>query len=426
MINERLKPPRLVDLTDIQAKYLLDDFHRFTVLSAGRRSRKTLMGKAKLIRRACETVGNYFAAAPTIAQAKRIFWKDLVNWCYYFTKSINKTDMEIHLLNGSMIAVVGLDKAYRLEGSEWHGCLITEMGNIKSEVWQENIRPALSDTNGFAMLDGVPEGRNHYYDIALYSAGHSILPTTYPILGAYASRNDEWAFYTWFSSDVLSAGEIQQAQDELDEKTFKQEYEGSFESYEGLAYYSFSQDNIDNSIQYNSNYEVVVGHDFNVNPMSCALCHDIDGTIQQFGELYMRNANTYESGEKLRELFGVSNVKIYPDSSGKSRSSNATQSDLAILRGMGFRIYAKSSNPRVKDRVAAVNAKMRNAAGKVAYKINADNCKETIKDFQKVERDAYGDIVKDDLMRTHVSDALGYFIAYKYPLRKSVGKELMI
>ena len=77
--------------------------------------------------------------------------------------------MKVILKNGSMIQVIGLDKPERIEGMPWHGCHITEIGNIKETAWGENIRPVLSDTNGWAILDGVPEGINFLYDLALYA-----------------------------------------------------------------------------------------------------------------------------------------------------------------------------------------------------------------------------------------------------------------
>ena len=57
---------------------------RFIVLPCGRRSGKTEIAKRKLVLSAINpntgySDPNYFAAAPTHAQAKRIYWKDLKN-----------------------------------------------------------------------------------------------------------------------------------------------------------------------------------------------------------------------------------------------------------------------------------------------------------------------------------------------------------
>ncbi|WP_240444661.1 hypothetical protein, partial [Pseudomonas aeruginosa] len=50
---------------------------RFPLVPAGRRSGKTERFKRFLVKQAYVVVGQYFAAAPTHAQAKKIFWDDL-------------------------------------------------------------------------------------------------------------------------------------------------------------------------------------------------------------------------------------------------------------------------------------------------------------------------------------------------------------
>lgn len=50
---------------------------RFPLVPAGRRSGKTERFKRFLVKQANRIVGMYFAAAPTHAQAKKIFWDDL-------------------------------------------------------------------------------------------------------------------------------------------------------------------------------------------------------------------------------------------------------------------------------------------------------------------------------------------------------------
>jgi len=196
-------PTQLRNLTQRQIDFY-NDKHRFVILPAGRRSRKTLISKRKILLAALQNSDHkYFHGAPTRQQAKQIFWKDLLHYTSYFrSKPPNNTELYVTLHNGSEIHVIGLDRPERVEGQVWHGCHITEMGNIKDGAWEENIRPVLSDTKGFAILDGVPEGRNHYYDKALYASGGA-LPTTLPIKGAFAENPEdrEWAYFTWFSAD---------------------------------------------------------------------------------------------------------------------------------------------------------------------------------------------------------------------------------
>ena len=414
-------PQKIHSLTSIQKQFYGDN-HRFIVNSAGRRSRKTLLFMRKVLLHAMRNKETrFFHGAPTRQQAKDIFWKRLKKDTRIIqAKSPNETELYVQLINGSEIYVVGLDKPERIEGQEWHGCHITEMGNVKELAWPENIRPALSDTGGFAYLDGVPQGRNHYYDLALYAAG-GILPTTKPKLGAFAANPSDkfWSFYSWFSEDVLSQEEIISAKRELDERTYRQEYQGSFESYEGLAYYAFSKNNLKKNI-YDSNLFVHIGMDFNVDPMTATFNHIRSDDIFQFGEAYLPRSNTYEMSEHIKLKFPVENCIIYPDSTGKHESSNATESDISILKKAGFQIKARSSNPYQRDRINAVNSKLNAGNGEPHYFIDPDNCPKTINDYNKVETHADGRINKDGqkLGLTHISDAEGYLISYLYPIRE--------
>ena len=412
---------RLKNLTQTQIN-CYNDPHRFIVTPAGRRSRKTLIFKRKVFNAALEKSNHrYFHGAPTRQQAKDIFWKDLKRDTKLFrSKAPNETELYVTLMNGTEIHIIGLDKPERIEGQPWNGCHITEFPNIKDGAWEGNIRPALADTKGFAYLDGVPEGRNHYYNIALYACDQA-LPKTVPISGAfYVSKEDpEWCYYSWFSSDVLDAAEMAALKRQMDEKTYRQECEGSFESFEGLAYYTFGQHNLA-LIKYQPNKLVSIGMDFNVDPMTCVIGHIEADSFYQFGERYLKNSNTYEMVQNLFETFNPKQIEIYPDSTGKARESNATESDIAILKRAGLTIKAHSSNPYVKDRVNAVNSFCMDRDVNTRYRVNPETCPKTINDFNVVERldDGRLNVKQEERGLKHISDGLGYLVSYNWPVKK--------
>jgi len=141
----------LNELTPVQLQ-LYKDKHRFIVLTSGRRSKKTLISKRKLLKEALREPSKYFHGTPTHKQAKNIFWADLKRDTKLFrSKPPNETDRFVTLHNGSEIHVMGLDKPERIEGQVWHGCHISEIANIKPGAWEANIRPVLSDTGGWAI-----------------------------------------------------------------------------------------------------------------------------------------------------------------------------------------------------------------------------------------------------------------------------------
>ena len=416
---------KLHSLTPIQIKYYKDN-HRFAITSAGRRSRKTLISMRKLFIRALlesniEHGRRYFHGAPTRSQAKQIFWKRLkIETKPFWIKAPSESELIVFLIRGIEIHVVGLDKPERVEGTPWHGGHITEMGNTKAGIWGEHIRPLFSDTNGWCMIDGVPEGENHYYDLALYAAGGAI-PETESYIGAFAEF-EEWAFFSWFSADVLTEAEIKAAKQELDVKTFNREYKGAFTSYQGKAYYNFSNKNL-KMVQYQKGKYVHIGIDFNVDPMTAVFLHIDSDEISQFGEAYLINSNTREMVEHIKDLFPVGECVIYPDCTGAARSTTATKtapSDIAILKNAGFTVKAHKANPHVKDRLDSVNCKIKTADEKIHYYVNPEECPKTINDLNRVERlpDGRENKEQEKLGLVHISSALGYPVTYLFPIRR--------
>ena len=89
---------------------------------------------------------------------------------------------------------------------------------------------------------------------------------------------------------------------------------------------------------------------------------------------------------------------------------------------MSISVHVNKTNPAVRDRVNCVNSRLRSADGEVHMFIDP-RCKELINDLDQViwevERNGQTGvhINKSDPNRTHMSDALGYYIAQAYPLR---------
>jgi hypothetical protein len=73
----------------------------------------------------------------------------------------------------------------------------------------------------------------------------------------------------------------------------------------------------------------------------------------------------------------------------------------------------------VRDRIAVMNSKLRNANGEASLFIHP-KCKELIADFEQVcYREDSMQVDKDkDRMRTHLSDALGYLIWQQFRVGK--------
>ncbi len=380
------------------------------MVPAGRRSGKTELAKRRLVVALAEKKPwqdpRYFAAAPTREQAKRIFWKDLKalvppRWI----KRVYETELCIVTTMGSELWVVGLDRPERIEGIPWDGCVLDEYANMKPETWQAHVRPALSDRQGWCWFIGVPEGLNHYKDLADY---------------ARRGADPDWGFYTWFSEDILPPQEIEAARRVLDPKTFRQEYQASFEGAVGRVYYPYNAEtHQDPSIEIEQGLPLILCCDFNVDPCVWLICQSDGKRVWVIDEVVKRGTSTVEMAREVLRRYGdhKKGIIVYGDATG-GRRSTAGKSDYALLHEMGFTAQRiPRQNPPVKDRVNAVNSMLCNTRGEVRL-THHPRCRYLRRDLETVtwQKDST-DIDKTDNERTHASDALGYFIAKEFPVR---------
>jgi len=421
---------------------LMHSRSRFDVVPAGRRSGKTeIVGKRRLIIRVLEGSPfpdpRFFAAAPTRDQAKRIYWNDLKKM---FPKNliakngISESRLTIRSILGSELHVLGMDKPERIEGSPWDGGVLDEIGNMKPHTWKEHVRPALSDRRGWCNFIGVPEGRNHYYD--LYK---DAIAQFYEALKA--GKIPEWNAFWWKSADILDPKEIAAAKRDLDELTYQQEYEASFVNFAGMAYYAFKEKLHCARLDYNPKADLEICFDFNVSPGTATVIQEQwlptsekeetwgDGII---GEVYIpRNSNTVRVCDRLISDWGKheGNVYCYGDYTGGAKKSSAVLgSDWQLIKqklwgkfGSDRVFFKVKPNPRERDRVNSVNSRLLTMSDDVHMMIDPSRAPKTIKDFEGVTllEGGSGEIDKRaNPALTHLTDGLGYRVWEKYPVKK--------
>jgi phage terminase large subunit len=107
-------------------------------------------------------------------------------------------------------------------------------------------------------------------------------------------------------------------------------------------------------------------------------------------------------------------VILYPDASGKSGRTNASQSDIGMLRDAGFQVMVNSKNPAVRDRINAYNGLLSHDR----LLINTDKCPNLTTALETQGYDKNGEPEKwtDHPSIDDWTDSSGYFIAYKYPV----------
>jgi phage terminase large subunit-like protein len=218
-----------VDLHDAQAEIFLSEA-RYKVVAAGRRFGKSYLSAICLLIEALKDKNEegrsladkrVFYVAPTFDQGKRIIWDLLMDLGKEVIDSVVQNQGIITLNNGRRIEIKGADRPDTLRGVGLSYLVMDEYAFMKPEVWEQILRPTLTDVKGHALFIGTPDGKNHFYDLFVKCAD-----------------TEDWeAFtYTSFSNPTLDKKEIEAATKEMSSSNFKQEYEASFSAGGGTIF----------------------------------------------------------------------------------------------------------------------------------------------------------------------------------------------
>ena len=392
-----------MQLTLPQSEIFCSD-SRFRVCVAGRRFGKTFLSTGEILRAAIGGKNrNCWYLAPTYSAAKEIAWDMLIASIpdEYIVKK-NETSLTIKLINGSTIALKGTEKSSNLRGRALDMVVLDEFSEMKHEVWHEVIRPSLSDREGSALFIGTPKGRNHFYD--LWAKG---------VDGA-----DNWQSfqYTTLDGGNVSASEVEQARADLDERTFKQEYEAAFITYAGIIYYNFER--ASSVVKHEDDGGVLhIGMDFNTDPMSAVIALRKGNNLFCIDEIIIYGSNTDEMVKEIHQRYPNRQIIIYPDPAARQRKTSAGgRTDLSILQNAGFMTKAKQSHPAVRDRINAVNSRLKSGSGE-RHLFFTDKCKQAIKSLERqTYKEGTSQPNKDDGY-DHANDALGYMVEHLFPIK---------
>jgi hypothetical protein len=417
---------------------------RFRVLVAGRRFGKTHLSVPELLRRAWGPEKDVWYIAPTYKQAKLISWEKFKSIAKPWILKTNESELSVRLVTGGSIRLMGAENYDSLRGPGLDGVVFDEYADIDPRAWTEVVRPMLSDRKGTALFIGTPKGFNHFSE--LYQAAKLDGLT--------------WAgfHFTTIQGGNVDADEIAAARKDLDEKTFRQEYEASFENmFGGRVYYAFDRTGNQRAASYMSSHGTIYWSlDFNVTPMCSVICQvepgplngrqgRFNGTLSVLDEIVLPDSNVWEVCEAFvrrtaawARRAGVLDVRLYGDATGHNRQHTGPSSYQMIRDFFAARpeyrltYHQKTNNPPVTDRVNAVNAMLCNADGERRLFIDP-RCKSVMKDLEQVAwkmdangnatgmMDQHGPTLALPAGLTHISDALGYLIETEFGLQQRGG-----
>ena len=394
-----------INLTKPQYQVSSSD-KRFRVLVSGRRFGKTYLCITEMMKYATKVKKNIWYVAPTFKMAREIVWLKLKQMLSDFNwiESINETNLSIKIRNsGSIISLKGCENYDSLRGVGIDFLILDEFADIDEKAWTEVLRASVADTQGDVLMCGSPKGFGNW-SYRMYEKG---------------KRESQWDSFqfTTLQGGMVPAEEIEQAKQDVDIRTFRQEFEGTFENYAGAVYYNFHA--VDNVLEKKIDWQkpLHIGLDFNVDPMSACVAQIDRDKIHFIDEIVIYSSNTDEMVQEIRDRYGTkTRIFVYPDPACRQRKTSAGgRTDLTILQNAGFSVKCKLKHSPIRDRVNAVNSRLKSADGK-RYIFISPSCKIMIKGLQRQIYKENTNIPDKEEGYDHMNDAIGYLAEIVKPL----------
>lgn len=429
---------------------------RFATVRAGRRGGKSMLIKRHSLMSAPNIEhgnGLVVIGAPTHDDGRRIFWDDLKALVPRTLLVGTPRESELLIVVASLgghasIRVVGLDVPERARGDGIDQLYVDEFAFLRRAAWDEVLRPTLStkDRLGGAWLVSTPRIRR-------YARPAESAERFRELDNLAASGTDpEWRAYGWPSADILDPAEIESVKRTLDPRTYAQEYEATWQSVEGRAYYGFDRaEHGKPTLPYDPARDLIVCLDFNVAPGVAVIgqehAYDMGTPLWSLlgpglplghvvtcwiGLVWIGNdSSTPSVCRKLIADWGSHKGEVLVDgdaTGGLRHTSQSEGPDWKIVRdylrptfGDRLRIVHGRSNPPQGQRVASVNARLRSADGKIHMLIDSTKCERLLRDLDEtqIKPGSAGELWKPQgTTLTHLTDAIGYYIDRKHGIRR--------
>lgn len=354
----------------------------------------------------------YFA--PTFDLIRLIAWDRyqsvLSDWGIPF--ETNKSDRVITVMGRGKIIFRSMEKPDGIVGFETADNVVDELDTLKAEhaqnAWNKIIaRGRQLKPDGKPNTNAVgttPEGFRFCYDRWVRRA-----TSDYVLYRASTSSNP-------FLPDTY----VQSLRETYPPQLLDAYLEGLFVNLtSGGVYPEFNRTLNGSGAVVADREPVHIGMDFNVLKMAAVVFVIRNGLPVAVDEL-TGVRDTPQMAELLKERYKDKghHVTIYPDAAGQSTSSkSASASDHSILKAAGFVLSVNGTNPSIKDRVNGFNAMILNAEGARRLMVNADLCPSLVEALEQQAYDKFG-MPDKSAGFDHVTDAAGYFLAKRYPLRE--------
>jgi hypothetical protein len=401
-------------------------------------SGKTWAGASKLCRSAWEHPGvplAYFG--PTYSAVKDVFFSTIEECAavWGLNTRIKRGDMEVELYSGSTYRTTIICRSMRhpesIIGFKVGASITDEIDTMNidkaREAWLKIIARMRYkfDGNTYAAVTTTPEGFKFVYNTWVKDVRND---------QANDNKNgliDKYVMYrasTYDNALYLQDGYISNLLSSYPTNLVRAYIYGSFVNLtEGSVYHDFDRVKNGSAETIQHDDTLYIGADFNVENMSGVVCvkrgsdiHVVDeiiGALDTPALIRIIKERYWSEDDEGREV-KKHTIRVYPDSSGGSRhTADASTSDIMLLTEAGFNVIANKANPRVKDRVNAVNAAICNSNGERSLFVNCDRAVTVADNLEQQTYDNNGTPDKKS-GKDHSNDGLGYVINMIKPLTR--------
>lgn len=399
----------VIELLPHQEEFLLDDTTRHLLLLAGYGAGKTFSFVCKAYDLASKNVGHTgILLEPTAPLLHDILIPDMTSFLedndieHTLVKS-PQPNLRIRFENGeTKILMRSLENWQRLIGVNAAFIGTDEMDTVKKEIVlmaYKKLQGRLRKGNVRQMFNTTtPEGFAGAYELfEKMKMGRIIRAKT-------------------LDNPFLPQDFIQDLQDSYPPNLLEAYMEGRFVNLtSGTVYSYFDRHKHHSNEEAKENDTLLIGQDFNVGGCVSTI-HVIRGDfVIRVDEI--ESKDTFTIPTNIRKIYPTNKVVMFPDASGNSGHSNATKSDIQILRDAGFTIEAPLANGRIIDRVNAVNGLLSHGR----YLINTNKCPKGTEALEQQVFDKNGDPEKFSGAGTidDYNDSMGYFVVRRFPLTKN-------
>jgi PBSX family phage terminase large subunit len=310
-------------------------------------------------------------------------------------ESKNEVELTVKMIVGAPICLKGADNEDSLRGAGLSFVVLDEYAMMKRNVWQEIVRPMLTDTKGRALFIGTPQGKNALWE--LFIKGQR--------------KENEFSSYQFKTIDnpFIDPQEVEQARTQLSETYFKQEYEASFEDYTGLIWPEFTEKHLIEPYPIPQSFPKIAAIDPAMSGTTAVLksAIDEDGNLIIYSEYYEQNKRVSEVAEVIKD-----NLRWFIDPASASRNMTKDGQLYSLFNEYGDNgIYATPGENDVEAGINRVAEYFKSGKIKI-FK----TCKNLVYEIERYhwseERETVSGIMKPKPFKSmdHLCDCLRYLV----------------